>query len=193
MRTSRYFADLRRAYADEIDDLLTDSDGRTVLRQRLDVKRRQFDAILPMIEFSPEMVVAAFYDAFRFPSAALMQQIAQSEPGAPDFVDWSELATQLTVADWAVPLVAAAHKVDGGDTFLVTAATLEYLRNARGAAPLADAVETTHGARGGAYGDESEHDEYSEGDANDDGDDAEDLAEAGADWLAEQGFETPGH
>ena len=185
MRTSRYFADLRRAYADEIDDLLTDSDGRTVLRQRLDVKRRQFDAILPMIEFSPEMVVAAFYDAFRFPSAARMQRIAESEPGAPGFVSWTELATQLTVADWAVPLVTAAHKADGGDAFLVTAATLEYLRNARSAVPLAD-----------EHGEDSEGSEGSEGsenEANDDGDDAEDLAEAGADWLAEQGFEPTGH
>ena len=187
MRTSRYFADLRRAYADEIDDLLTDSDGRTVLRQRLDVKRRQFDAILPMIEFSPEMVVAAFYDAFRFPAAALMQQIAQSQPGAPGFVRWSALAPQLVVADWAAPLVDAAHKADGGDAFLVTAATLEYLRNARGVMPFAGA------------GDAPADDEYGEGsedsgdEANDDGDDAEDLAEAGADWLAEQGFEATGH
>lgn len=187
MKTSRYFADLGRAYGDEIDDLLTDSDGRTVLHQRLDVKRRQFAAILPMIEFSPEMVVAAFYDAFRFPSAARMQQLAQSEPGAPDYPTWPELAPVLVVADWAAPLVAAAQKVDGGDAFLVAAATLEYLRShARGT--LAPPVD--------GDGDSArENDEYGEyGEGSDDGDDdAEDLAEAGADWLSEQGFETTGH
>ena len=187
MKTSRYFAELRRAYADEIDDLLTDSDGRTVLRQRLDVKRRQFDAILPMIEFSPEMVVAAFYDAFRFASPALMQQLAQSEPGAPGFVGWSALAPQLVVADWAAPLVAAAQKSDGGDAFLVTAATLEYLRNARGAAQVADASEA---AGEGEYGDGEYRDAEADGE---DREDAEDLAEAGADWLVEQGFEPTGH
>ena len=32
MRTSRYFADLRRAYADEIDDLLTDTFAQYVER-----------------------------------------------------------------------------------------------------------------------------------------------------------------
>ncbi len=188
MKTSRYFADLRRAYADEIDDLLTDSDGRTVLRQRLDVKRRQFDAILPMIEFSPEMVVAAFYDAFRFTSPALMQQLAQSEPGAPGFVRWNALAPQLVVADWAAPLVAAAQKSDGGDAFLVTAATLEYLRNARGAVALAE-----DNAGDDAYGDGDYSDAEADGEYSDDAEDSEDLAEAGADWLTEQGFEPTGH
>lgn len=184
MRLSRYFSDLSRAYGDEIDDLLTDSDGRTVLRQRLDVKRQQFAAILPMIEFSPEMVAVAFYDAFRF-TAAAMPEFAQCEPGQRGFPAWADLAGRLSVADWAAPLVAAAQKADGGDVFLVTTATLEYLR--------------LHG-RGGVAPEEdrSEQSEKSEAEEGDDykeygEDDEQDLAEAGADWLAEQGFEAPNH
>lgn len=183
MRPSRYFSDLGRAYSDEIDDLLTDSDGRTVLRQRLDVKRRQFADIVPMIEFSPEMVAVAFYDAFRFGHAASIGEIAQREPGQPGFPRWSDLCGRLGVADWAQPLVAAALKADGGDVFLVTTATLEYLRlHGRGGVTSTDELSESSEPSAQGEGD----------DPTDDGDDeAHDLAEAGADWLAEQGFETP--
>ena len=66
MKKSRYFSDLDRSYGDEIDDLLTDSAGKSALQKRLNDKRREFDAILPMIAFSPEMVAVAFYAAFDF-------------------------------------------------------------------------------------------------------------------------------
>lgn len=175
MRISRYFSDLGRVYADEIDDLLTDSDGKAVLQKRLDVKRREIDAILPMIEFSPEMVAVAFYDAFTFLSAPKLQATAQAQPGESGFPKWSTLAKDLQVAPWAAPLVAATLKADGGDVFLVATATLEFLRR--------------NGQVGVAALPESESD--SDG-ASDEEDDAPDLAEAGADWLAEQGFETSG-
>ena len=168
MKKSRYFSELGKSYSDEIDDLVTDSAGQSVLHKRLDDKRGAIDSILPMIEFSPEMVAVVFYDAFDFKSPELMQQIVQSEPDDSDFVAWDELKTQLTVAAWAQPLIEASLKVRGGDVFLVTAAALEFMRSKPAAyEPPADVT------------DESE--------ANDD---EEDLSEAGADWLAEQGFET---
>ena len=174
MRISRYFSALARSYSDEIDDLLTDSDGKTVLQQRLDIKRREFDAILPMIAYSPEMVAVAFYGAFSFPSAAPMQAVAQSEPGMHGFLNWAALSKNLLVAPWAVPLVEATLKVDDGDAFLVATATLEFLRGHRQASPEID------------VGPEMSEDEGAD-------DDEQDLAEAGADWLAEQGFETTRH
>lgn len=168
MKKSRYFSELGKSYSDEIDDLVTDSAGLSVLHKRLDDKRGAIDSILPMIEFSAEMVAVVFYDAFDFKSPELMQQIVQSEPDDSDFVAWDELKTQLTVAAWAQPLIEASLKVRGGDVFLVTAAALEFMRSKPAAyEPPADVT------------DESE--------ANDD---EEDLSEAGADWLAEQGFET---
>ena len=168
MKKSRYFSELGKSYSDEIDDLVTDSAGLSVLHKRLDDKRGAIDSILPMIEFSAEMVAVVFYDAFDFKSPELMQQIVRSEPDDSDFVAWDEIKTQLTVAAWAQPLIEASLKVRGGDVFLVTAAALEFMRSKPAAyEPPADVT------------DESE--------ANDE---EEDLSEAGADWLAEQGFET---
>lgn len=170
MKKSRYFSELIKSYIDEVDDLVTDSAGKSVLQKRLDDKRGAIDSLLPMIEFSTEMVAVVFYDAFNFKSPEIMQQIVQSEPDDADFVAWDELKTELAIAAWAQPLIASSLKVRGGDSFLVTAAALEFMRCKPSSyeQPMADADD--------------------EGDANED--DQDDLSEAGADWLAEQGFET---
>lgn len=178
MKKSRYFSDLIKSYNDEVDDLVTDSEGKSVLQKRLNDKRREIDAILPMIEFSPEMVAVVFYGAFGFRSAETMQQIVLSEPGRSGFLSWAKLEKELAVADWAEPLIAAALKVEGGDAFLVATAALEFLRNKDSyAAPVPEAdAEKELG---------EENDRGEEGD--DDGE--QDLSEAGADWLSEQGFD----
>ena len=174
MKKSRYFSDLIRSYNDEVDDLVTDSAGKSVLQKRLNVKRKEIDAILPMVDYSPEMVAVVFYDAFDFKSPGAMQQIVLSEPDDSDFVAWDDLKSELTVAGWAEPLIESALKAKGGDTFLVTAAGLEFLRT-----------------RTSSYEPEPELlDEEDQGnDDDDDESDEGDLGEAGADWLSEQGFE----
>ena len=173
MKKSNYFSELIKSYNDEIDDLVSDSAGHSVLQQRLNVKRHEISAILPMIEYSTEMVAVIFYDAFDFKSPGIIQQIVLSEPDDTDFVAWAELKHELTVADWAVPLIDAALQVRGGDAFLVTAAALEFLRT-----------------RTSSFEPEPELvDEDNHGNDDDDGN-AGDLSEAGADWLSEQGFET---
>jgi len=173
VKKSRYFSDLIKNYIDEIDDLVTDSGGKSVLQKRLDEKRREIDAILPMIEFSPEMVSVVFYGAFGFRSPEIMQQVVLSEPGDATFFAWAELENELTVSDWARPLIESSLKADGGDVFLVAAAALEFLRGKDSvAAPMRESEA------------EKEDDDES-GDENG----ADDLNEAGADWLAEQGFD----
>ena len=173
MKKSHYFSELIRIYNDEVDDLVTDSAGHSVLQQRLNDKRHEIDAILPMIEYSTEMVAVIFYDAFDFKSPGIIQQIVLSEPDDADFVAWDALKDELTVADWAETLIASALKVRGGDAFLVTAAALEYLRT-----------------RTSSFEPEPELvDEEDQGSDDDEGD----LGEAGADWLSEQGFETLEH
>ena len=173
MKKSNYFSELIKSYNDEIDDLVSDSAGHSVLQQRLNDKRHAIGAILPMIEYSTEMVAVIFYDAFDFKSPAIIQQIVLSEPDDTDFVAWEALKDELTVADWAEPLIDAALQVRGGDAFLVTAAALEFLRT-----------------RTSSFEHEPEVvDEDDQGNDDDDGD-AGDLSEAGADWLSEQGFET---
>ena len=178
MKKSRYFSELIKSYNDEVDDLVTDSEGKSVLQKRLNDKRGEFDAILPMIEFSPEMVAVVFYGAFDFRSAEAMQRIVLSEPGRSGFPHWAALKKELTVATWAEPLIAASLKAEGGDAFLVATAALEFLRNKDSYAAPAPEPETEK-ERG------DENGENGEGD--DDGE--QDLSEAGADWLSEQGFE----
>jgi len=173
VKKSRYFSDLIKNYIDEVDDLVTDSEGKSVLQKRLNEKRREIDAILPMIEFSPEMVSVAFYGAFDFKSNEIMQQVVLSEPGDPAFFAWAELEGELTVTGWAKPLIEASLKVEGGNAFLVATAALEFLRGKDSlSAPMR----------------ESEPEAEKEGDDEEDG--LDDLNEAGADWLAEQGFDS---
>jgi hypothetical protein len=179
VKKSPYFSDLINNYLVEIDDLVTDSEGRSVLQKRLNEKRREIDAILPMIEFSPEMVSVVFYGAFDFKSPEIMQQVVLSEPGEAAFFAWSELESELTVCGWAEPLIEASLKVDGGGAFLVAAAALEFLRGKDSAAtpmrePEPEPEAETEGGDEGEAGDEAGMD---------------DLKEAGADWLAEQGFD----
>ena len=175
MKKSRYFSDLIKNYIDEVDDLVTDSEGKSVLQNRLNEKRREIDAILPMIEFSPEMVSVVFYGAFDFKSNEIMQQVVLSEPGDDTFFAWAELESELTVSAWAKPLIESSLKVQGGDAFLVATAALEFLRGKDSlSAPMR----------------ESEPAVEKEGDVEgDDEDGSDDLNEAGADWLAEQGFD----
>ena len=177
MKKSRYFSDLFKSYVDEVEDLLTDSEGKLVLQKRLNDKRREIDAILPMIEFSPEMVSVVFYGAFTYTSPEIMQQLVLSEPDHSEFLTWAVLEPQLTFCDWAEPLIESSLKAPGGDTFLVATAALEFLRtHLRSASPLPEKA-AEHGS------DDESSDEESE-------DSADDLGEAGANWLTEQGFES---
>ncbi len=179
MKKSRYFAELIKSYGAEIDDLVTDSGGKSVLQKRLNEKRGEFDAILPMIEFSPEMVAVVFYGAFEFKSPETLQQLVLSEPGQAGFLAWKALEKQLVVSEWARPLTAAALNATDGDAFLVTTAGLEFLRTRDSMPAWIPEAET-------------KRDSNADGEEEDtDGDnDADDLNESGADWLSEQGFDT---
>lgn len=169
MKKSRHFSELAASYLAEIDDLSFDSEGKPVLKKRLSEKRRELHALLPMMEFSPEMVAVAFYDAFAFTAPALMPPLVSSEPGERGFLSWAQMENSLDVADWARPLVASALAAEGGDVFLVTTAALEFLRTHDGA----EAPEPRHEASDAPETDEDE----------------EDLSESGAEWMAEQGFD----
>lgn len=169
MKKSHYFTTLLRSYLDEIDDLVTDSEGKSVLQRRLKDKRQEMDAILAMIDYSPEMVAVVFYDAFGFPSADVMHKLVQNEPEHAGFLAWAELEQSLTVAPWAEPLIAVTLNVQGGDAFLVTTAALEFLRHKDTFAAPAPAEEA---------------------DDEDEDEETDDLGESGSDWLSEQGFDT---
>ncbi len=171
MSKSNFFTEISSAYDAEIEDLTSDSEGKSVLAARLKEKRDQLDALIEMLEFAPEMVIPVFYQAFKFKDPAVLSLTAQSEPDDGDFPGWDELAEALTIEPWALPLIEKALNANGGPRFLVTAAVAEFLR-VHDVQRVAPAVEMAP--------------------KEEDGDDEEinDLAEAGADWVAEQGFDT---
>lgn len=181
MRPSHFFSDLLKSYLDELDDLETDSDGKRVLQRRLDEKRRELGALLPMVGFSPEMVAVIYHGAFEFLSAEVMQQIVESEPGRDDFPLWDDVAAELVISDWARPLVDATRRASGGDDFLVVTAALEFCRSR--AAALAPVQAQPSGSEADAGREAGERDDDYDADAAE-------LNEAGDDWLAEQGFDT---
>jgi hypothetical protein len=180
MNVSSFFAELMSVYEAELEDLMSDSEGKPALKKRLAEKRQQFSHLLPMIEFSPEMVAVVFYNAFSFTSPAMMKAIVSSEPDGDDFIPWDQLQENLSIADWAQELVDAARDADGGDVFLVVSAALEYLR-------LKGSHHSAHAAATPVTEEDDDRDVY---DSDDDGGDMSDLDSAGSSWLEEQGFET---
>jgi hypothetical protein len=176
MKQSYYFAELASAYDAEIQDLLSDSEGKSALKARLAEKRQELKAILPMIEFSPEMVVPVFYDGLSFDNPKAMIAAIQCEPDDDDFPSWESLAADISFASWARPLVDAVLGESAGENFMVTVAGLEFIR------------QFDHSAPQKADDSEDEDAEKNESDSDDDED--RDLGDAGDDWLADQGFDS---
>lgn len=180
MQKSEFFHALSSMYEAEMDDLLSDSEGKNVLARRLQTKREQLSDLLPMMDFAPEMVAPVFFEAFKFSAPAHMNSVVSSEPDDGEFPAWEVLAPSITVAGWAQPIVDRVRAEPGGDTFLVLAAALEFLRlhEARnGGAAAAPATDPAPRAR------------RTDDDNDDDGDD-QDLAESGNNWMSEQGFDS---
>ena len=61
MSLSRFFSNLASAYDAEINDLVSDSEGKNVLAKRLADKRSQVGFLVHMMEDNPEMLAAAFH------------------------------------------------------------------------------------------------------------------------------------
>lgn len=173
MNKSNYFEVLSSAYEAEIEDLTTDFEGKTVLSARLREKRAEIDTMLQMIDSAPEMVAPVFYGAFTFFQPVELISALQTEPDDDDFPTWAAVADSIRLADWAEPLVQTFLREPGGEQFMVSVAAVELLR-IRGLA-------TPESSREIAESDNKERDE--------DADEDQDLAEAGADWLTEQGFD----
>lgn len=182
MKKSYYFAELSSSYDAEIQDLLNDSEGNSALKHRLKEKRQELTSILAMIEFAPEMVVPVFYDAFSFANPKAMTAVVGCEPDDGDFPGWDDVSPFVTVAEWAAPYLTAVLAERAGDDFMVTAACLEFIRKFDHSAPQAASDDDDD------EGADRERSDDDDGRDDDDGD--RDLAEAGNDWLGEQGFDS---
>ena len=204
MNLSPYFEALHSAYSAEIDDLKTDSEGKNVLARRLTEKRSQFAELMPMIAFAPEMVAPAFHGGVRFDDPHAMTLLSSAEP--EDFPEWDEIRQCVGFEPWADKLLPTVLAEPGAEHFLLTMVCLEFLHakdNERGGLRFANKAtaaseedqhdEDQHADQGGLDDDEgldgsSERRDEERGD----GDDAPDLDQAGADWMAEQGFDRRG-
>ena len=172
MKLSPFFKDLSKTYAYEIEDLTYDSGGANVLKLRLKVKRDQFRELLPMIEFEPVMVVAAFHGAFHFGDKSLLAKLVSANPGGHPA--WKALAATIKMEPWAEKLVQAALKSEGGEQFMQTAAGLEFILSGLGATAAAG------------------EEERAVKQTDDDSEDDKDLGEDGEDYLNDQGFDRRG-
>lgn len=181
MRISPFFRDLRSAYQAEIDDLAFDSEGRDVLRQRLAERRKEINFLLQMIELSPEMVAVIFHQGFQFKLPAVMDHLLTHE--SDEFPEWDSLADALHLPPWALDLSQVVRKEPMGEWFLTVAAGLEYMYSKPDATPVAQNEDEENVA-----GDDDGGDRAGELGADEESD-ARAREEAGADWMAEQGFD----
>lgn len=172
MSISPYFRHLKSAYAAELDDMRTDSDGKNVLDKRLTQRRKELKFLVAMLETCPEMVATAFHKGFRFgtsaPAKAAMEHIISHE--SDELPEWDTINHAFTLEAWTKPLVDIVLKDPLGEWFLTVTAGLEYLNLHHHLHALAD-------------GEEAEESETSE---------EEDAPDAGEQWLVEQGFDAKG-
>ncbi len=189
MQISPFFHNLRSAYRAELDDMRSDSEGLNILNQRLAERRGELDFLVSMLEISPEMVAVVLHKAFRFTSVMAMKQLLTHEP--EDLPEWDDLASTLDIEPWAAPLIQTLRKQPAGDWFLSVAAALEYMASQPDHAHDShandededNAVDTENDARS----DDHSGSHLSADDADDS--DGRSREEAGADWMAEQGFD----
>ena len=188
MSMSAFFRALRTSYQAEIDDLASDSEGRNVLRKRLQEKRGEMPFLKQMMEISPEMVAVVFHGGFHFELPAVMEQVLTLE--ADEFPDWSSLSDAVQLSPWAQDLAADVLQEPMGDWFMVVAAALEYLyhrpsphhHEAAAHEDQADEGEAGHGAvRRQGHADEFDKDGEHQHDP--------DHEESSAQWLEDHGFD----
>jgi len=168
MKISPFFLQLHSAYQAELDDLTFDSEGRDVL-----------------MDLSPEMVAVVFHHGFRFQSAPAMQKLLALDED-DEFPAWDTLAQTAQMTPWAHELAEIFLCQPSGEKFMAVAAALEFMHArvdaaAAQAAPAAEEEDVDNPTRGSHRPDD-------DGD-NDNDEDATSLDEAGADWMADQGFD----
>jgi hypothetical protein len=182
MSISPFFQHLRSAYQAEINDLAFDSEGLDVLQKRLKERRKELGFLLQMMQLSPEMVAVVFHQGFEFKQLGVMDHLLSLE--SDELPEWSSLKDAVHLPAWAQELSRAVLKEPMGDWFLTVAAGLEYMYNKPdGRAGQSDDVDHEDDDAGEPEDAQREHSD------SDDLQDAKAREEAGADWLAEQGFD----
>ena len=188
MKISPFFRSLRSSYQAELDDMAFDSEGRNILQKRLTQRRKEIAFLLQMMQLSPEMVAVVFHQGFEIKSHAAMQQLLAY--AAEDLPGWGSVQHAVMLAPWAQPLGELVLRERAGDWFMCVAAALEYMHHQHDASnpPAKQQEERDTDSEGVKSSDDDMRNEAGadRGEAASDGGAHE---EAGADWLAEQGFD----
>ncbi|AOG21677.1 hypothetical protein [Acidovorax sp. RAC01] len=192
MKISPYFHDLRSAYQAELDDLVSDSEGKDVLRKRLAEKRNEIAFLVQMMELAPEMVAVVFHQGFRFAKPAAVEQLI-SLP-VDELPAWDTLAGAVQLEPWAQSLAQTVLREPAGGRFLAIAAGLEYLHAQARMASMATSTARSDGDSDAdeEAGDDAEHDdEYNALSADDamEPQNSRTREEAASNWLSDVGFE----
>jgi hypothetical protein len=186
MSISPFFQQLRSAYQAEVNDMAFDSEGQDVLQRRLKERRKELGFLLQMMQLSPEMVAVVFHQGFEFKQPTVLDGLLTLE--SHQLPAWVSLKDAVHQPKWSQDLSQIVLKEPAGDWFLTVAAALEYMYNKPDSRLQAAEDDQDDQDRDNA-------DHLASGDAersgldSDDAQDAKVREEAGADWLAEQGFD----
>lgn len=191
MTISPFFRNLRTAYYAEIDDLTFDSDGKHVLAHRLKQRRTEIGFLISMLELSPEMVAVVFHKGFTFKRAGAMDHVLRQDDD--QLPDWDSLADSLEMAPWTKDIAQVILKQPKGAWFMTVAAALEFMFAQPQSLPSSSSEDEDSDDAEDDYGDKRENtsgDHDRDDDSGHDDEEAERTREeAGADWMAEQGFD----
>lgn len=189
MKLSPYFHDLRSAYQAELDDLMSDSEGKDVLRRRLADKRSEIAFLAKMIELAPEMVAVAFHQGFRFTKPAAVEHLLALP--VHELPSWTELSHAVALEPWAATLAQTVLREPQGARFMAVAAGLEYLYQHARMTPAAAAQDDADadGDDTGVDGDDDDHSVALSADDATEPRGSREREEASAEWLAGMGFD----
>jgi hypothetical protein len=178
MSISPFFHELRSSYQAELDDLMSDSEGKDVLRQRLAEKRQELGFLVQVMDLNPEIVAVVLHQAFRFTQPALMDHVLTRD--ADEMLPWDTVSEAVQIEPWAHAMVAEILKEPTGEWFMCIAAALEYMHHK----PLSHAIPQAQAD------DESDGAETTDAELDEEEKEARAREEAGNAWMVEQGFDS---
>lgn len=188
MQISPFFQQLRSAYQAEISDMASDSEGQDVLQRRLKERRKELGFLLQMMQLSPEMVAIVFHQGFEFKQPTVLDGLLTLE--SDQLPAWVSLKDAVHLPKWSQELSKIVLKEPAGDWFLTVAAVLEYMHTKPdGRMQAADDEEENQEQEDADDSMREPEDGASDSFGSDGAQDAKISEEAGADWLAEQGFD----
>jgi hypothetical protein len=134
------------------------------------------------------MVAVIFHQGFVFRQPAVMEHLLSHE--ADEYPAWSEVSDGIELAPWAQELAQTVLKAPAGEWFLTLAAGLHYMAGKPDAAFAGQGRDDDSDDSDGGDEDHTEdHDDFNDHESDEVRGDARDRKEAGADWMAGQGFD----